>query len=125
MLVNRIDSVVATKVTSDVAEDVLDLDDLQITGKNISVQGRVVDVSDLPISGLVVIATDIDTVTKDEVLGGAVTNGDGAWSLSYAPSVYEEARGESPDIVVTVLLRGSDTRDDSRDPARVTLLVGA
>jgi hypothetical protein len=116
--------VAATKETSDVAEDVLDLDDLQITGKNISVQGRVVDATDLLISGLVVIATGIDTVTKDDVLGRAVTNGDGAWSLSYPPSVYQEALGDRPDIVVTVLFGDSDTRGDSRR-ARVTFLVGA
>jgi phosphatidylserine/phosphatidylglycerophosphate/cardiolipin synthase-like enzyme len=95
----------ATKETTDVTEDVLDLGELTLTGKNIGVQGRVVDEVGEPISGMVVIATDIDTVSKDDVLGRTVTAGDGTWSLTYPPSVYEEVLGDRPDIVVTVLDR--------------------
>jgi phosphatidylserine/phosphatidylglycerophosphate/cardiolipin synthase-like enzyme len=97
--------VFATKEATDVAEDVLDLGDLELSGRNIGVQGRVVDETGAPIAGLVVIATDIDTVSKDDVLGRAVTAGDGSWSLAYPPSVYEEVLGDRPDIVVTVFDR--------------------
>jgi phosphatidylserine/phosphatidylglycerophosphate/cardiolipin synthase-like enzyme len=89
----------------DVSADTLALGDLVLTGKNIGVMGRVIDEVGAPIAGLVVVATDIDDVTKDDVLGRAVTGADGRWLLAYPPSVYEEVLGDRPDIVVTVLDR--------------------
>jgi phosphatidylserine/phosphatidylglycerophosphate/cardiolipin synthase-like enzyme len=97
--------VFATKESRDVVQDVLELGDLELSGKNIGVQGRVVDEMGQPITGLVVIATDIDTVSKDDVLGRAITAADGTWSLSYPPTVYEEVLGDRPDIVVSVFDR--------------------
>jgi phosphatidylserine/phosphatidylglycerophosphate/cardiolipin synthase-like enzyme len=97
--------VFATKESRDVSAPILELGDVVLSGKNIGVLGRVVDETGAPIAGLVVVATDIDTVTKDDVLGRAVTAGDGTWSLTYPPTVYEEVLGDRPDIVVTVFDR--------------------
>ena len=92
-----------TEESGDVAAEVLDLGDLLLSGKNIGVQGRVIDEAGTPVAGLIIDALDNDLIGGD-VLGRTVTDIDGTWSLAYAPAVYEELK-ERPDIVVTVLDR--------------------
>jgi phosphatidylserine/phosphatidylglycerophosphate/cardiolipin synthase-like enzyme len=94
-----------TKEATDTTITVLDLGDLVLTGKNIGVVGRVVDEDGAPLSNLVVTATDIDDVTKNDLLGRATTGPDGRFEISYVPATYEEVLGDRPDIIVSVLDR--------------------
>ncbi|TDN91924.1 phospholipase D-like domain-containing protein [Microbacterium sp. BK668] len=114
-----------TKKATDVAEEVLQLGDITLSGVNVGVQGRVLDVQGRPIAGLVIVATDLDLIGGDP-LGRTATDADGRWSLSYSPTVYNEL-SERPDIVVTVFdrvgIRQLAQTSEARNVAESVLVV--
>jgi hypothetical protein len=97
--------VYSSKEYPDVNEDILDIGSISLSGANIGVVGRIVDENGAPIAGLVIVATDIDDIDKDDILGRVVSAGDGTWSIYYLPSLWRDGTDANPDIVITILDR--------------------
>ncbi len=92
-----------SQILYDVASTIHDLGRIKVTGTNIKLTGRVTDLHRNPIAGLIVTASDIDTISKDDFLGSTITDTLGSYSLTYPSTTYSEITDPDPDIVVTVM----------------------
>lgn len=90
-------------------------------GRNVAVEGRVVDETGRPLPGLLVSAHDTDAASRDDALGWARTDDAGRYRVRYPTTAYGRLEA-APDLVVTVrdaagirVLARSPVHEDVRD----------